>query len=185
MPDDYGAEIELLSQRVTDAIDELKRLKDDAEDRAKLADAFDDFGDPRPLDDADETRVVTVKAVVMCLHLMAARVAFRTWSSILKSQLTKMAGIANNALGFVGSLFAKIQGVAGFLTKLVTVALTILKVFSHALNAQKVRDSGFAVRGELVGLHLESKVTKRCTTYVSTRHPMDVQRRPNKSWKPC
>ncbi len=179
---------EQLVEQINQAIEDMRNLAFEFEGQEEIADEIDDLniGEPLPLEDAELGRVVTVDAAIMALHLVAARITFRTWSQALQVEITKVANYGNSALSTASTagFFGRAGQIIGFISKAISVALNLVSLFHADVLRLKVRDAGHLMRGELAKLRL-TDAAKRCTSYVSTRHYSPPQRKKNKGWRPC
>ncbi len=150
--DDIAA-AEVLLERLSDAVAEMEAIEQLIRDNTQLAAGLDAITgtDPIALPDAEEVRnrVVTLDAAIMSLHLLAARTVFRSWAELTQKELVNCVGYCNSITSLAGSLFAKVEQVSRFISKSVSLVLTIVKIIDNVNLAQKIRDGSFAIRTEV------------------------------------
>lgn len=165
----------------------IQRLRTTAAFLEKTQHRLDSFDIGIPRTDeflrANAHRLVSVDQVVMCMHLMTARVAFKSYAGICRDQLisfgTKGVNTLNTIVGAGTPIMYRLSTFIGWITTLLTFVWEAIK---NDLLVQKVREEGLVVRRELRTGQLKGHgIRKR--KVVSSRHPSPRQRKKNRNWR--
>ena len=130
-------------------------------------------------------RVVRVDVAVLALHLMAARLAFKTFPNVLRIILNKALGWLKGYSDNLAEKYATRSrpGAKGVITVLEAVLAQLREEALQREIERKIRETSLSFRRDLHLEFLPTKQGQRRTKAVVSRHATKRQRRPNKSWR--
>lgn len=125
------------------------------------------------------SRVVKVNVAVMALHIMSARLMFRTFASIYEEMIATVERKAAQGAVEVGRSAAWVLGRTA-LNWFLQAGLYLEKLFHEILIEEKIRAAAYDIKVELIAHVLAGDAHRKRKGPVLTRHASKRQRRPNK-----
>ncbi|HMH81181.1 MAG TPA: hypothetical protein VK514_13215 [Candidatus Acidoferrum sp.] len=134
----------------------------------------------------ERSKVVRLDAVVMAMHIMAAKLALKDFAGTMKGMLESIQKHVNSygvkkAIGATGEAVGKAgQRLAGTARRMADVLDADLLELAKEIS---IRKAGWKSRRDVfVRCLSQTRHRVRKTKLVATRHPSKKQRKANKSW---
>ncbi len=179
--DSLDTEVENLWERTKE------RLADYVEEYEAARTEVHDYLEPSDEPDSWDVKgkIVTVDVAVLALHLMAAKLAFKTFPNVLRIALGKAIGWLRSYSDKLAEKYAEQSrpGRKGVITVMEAIIAQLQEESLQREIERKIRETSLNFRRDLHLAYLPTKPGRRKTKEVVSRHKAKRQRRPNKSWR--